>query len=149
MTSCFKGPGWTRHRLRSINIVFKTPIQSLTIVEWKCVSMVKGIECCFLLCNYCWILLISHSLPLGLISAIYMILRRGGSADSWVSASRKRPGGGWGISLVILGIAIADRSTAKTKPIKELILHTWKMSALSNEMTVLYPAQRFSVWSMI
>ena len=67
----------------------------------------------------------------------------------WVSASRKRPGGGWGISLVILGIAIADRSTAKTKPIKELILHTWKMSALSNEITVLYPAQIFCLCSMI
>ena len=163
MTSCFKGPGWTRHTWRSFltspwpaNIVLKASIQTLTIIGWNLYLKSTGIECCFLLRNYCSILLISHSLPPGLISTTYTcnILRRDDSADSGVSASRKRPGvsasgkrpgGGWGISLVILGIAIADRSTAKTKPIKELILHSWKMSALSNKMTVLYPAQIFCV----
>ena len=135
MTSCFKGPGWTRHTWRSFltspwpaNIVLKASIQTLTIVGRNLYLKSKGIEYCFLLRNYCWILLISHSLPLGLISTILIIyyvvvippivgFRHPGRGRG-VSASGKRPGGGWGISLVMLGIAIADRSTAKTKPIK-------------------------------
>ena len=87
--------------------------------------------------------MVSHSLPLGLISTIIYYFVVVPPIVGFLHPGRGRVGGGELAYLVILGIAIANRSAAKTKPIKELILHTWKMSALSNETTVLYPAQRF------